>query len=128
MFKFLKKQKKEPKDLKEVLNSFRGLKENFEKLSQEIEKIKKDQVLSVQKISIVRFNPFSEVGSDQSFSIAILDGNNDGVVVSSLFTRNDDRVYGKPVKAGTSEYQLSEEEKTVIKKAIDQNNGKQNNN
>ncbi len=127
MFNFSKKQKKEPKDWKEVLNSFRNLKDNFGKLSQEIEKIKKDQKLSVQKIGIVRFNPFSEVGSDQSFSIAILDGNNDGLVISSLFSRNDNRVYGKPVKAGTSEYQLSEEEKTAIKKAIEQN-GKQSNN
>ena len=117
MFKFFKKGKKEPENLKEVLAQFKGLEENFEKLSEELESLKKESKFSVQKIGIVRFNPFSEVGGDQSFSIALLDGNNDGIVITSLYSREENRVYGKPIKAGVSEYSLSEEEKQAIEKA-----------
>jgi len=66
---------------------------------------------------VVRFNPFSGVGSDQSFSIALLDSNDNGVVITSLYTRNENRVYAKPLKAGRSEYLLSAEEKNAIEKA-----------
>ena len=117
MFKFFKKGKKEPENLKEVLAQFKGLEENFEKLSEELESLKKESKFSVQKIGIVRFNPFSEVGGDQSFSIALLDGNNDGIVITSLYSREGNRVYGKPIKAGLSEHSLSEEEKQAIEKA-----------
>ena len=117
MFKFFKKGKKEPENLKEVLAQFKGLEENFEKLSEELESLKKESKFSVQKIGIVRFNPFSEVGGDQSFSIALLDGNDNGIVITSLYSREGNRIYGKPIKAGVSEYSLSEEEKQAIEKA-----------
>jgi len=121
MIIFFKKQKKEPKNLKEVLANFKDLENNFKNLSQEIENLKKEQKFSIQKVGIVRFNPFSEVGGNQSFSVALLDGNNDGFVITSLYTRSENRIYGKPVKNGTSEYSLSEEEKKAIKKAISKN-------
>ncbi len=117
MFIFFKKTKKEPKDLKETLSRFKSLEKNFEKLSQEIEDLKKEQKFSIQKIGIVRYNPFSEVGGDQSFSIALLDGNNNGSVITSLYTREGNRVYGKPIKNSSSVYPLSEEEKKAIEKA-----------
>jgi hypothetical protein len=117
MFAFFKQTKKEPKDLKGVLNKVKGLSEKVEKILEEIEKMKKEQRFSVQKVGMVRFNPFSEVGGDQSFSIALLNENDDGVVVTSLYTRQENRVYGKPIKNGQSEYSLSEEEKKAIEKA-----------
>jgi len=117
MLKFFKKKKKEPENLKEVLAQFRDLEKNFEKISEEIENLKEESKFSVQKIGVVRFNPFSEVGGDQSFSIALLDGSNSGVVVTSLYSREGNRVYGKPIKEGSSEYSLSEEEKEAIEKA-----------
>ncbi len=117
MFNFLKKTKKEPKDLKETLSRFKGLEKNFEKLSQEIESLKKEQKFSIQKIGIVRYNPFSEVGGNQSFSIAFLDGNNNGSVITSLYTKEGNRVYGKTIKNSSSVYPLSEEEKKAIEKA-----------
>ena len=73
---------------------------------------------TAQKIAVIRFNPFKEVGGDQSFSLAILDANNDGVVISSLFSRDNNRVYGKQIKGGHSKYELLDEEKEVIQKAI----------
>ena len=117
MLNFFKKKKKEPENLKEVLAQFKDLENNFEKLSQDLENFKKESQLSLQKVGIVRFNPFSEVGGDQSFSIALLDGNDDGVVITSLYSREGNRIYGKPIKAGQSEYSLSKEEKEAIEKA-----------
>ena len=117
MFKFLKKEKKEPKNLKEVLDYLKKLEENFEKASKEIENLQKEGRFSIQKVGIIRFNPFSEVGGDQSFSLAILDADDNGIVITSLYTREENRVYGKPIKRGASEYSLSVEEKEAISKA-----------
>jgi hypothetical protein len=73
----------------------------------------------LHKFGLIRFNPFKDVGGDQSFSLAILNGKNDGIVISSLFTREGARIYSKSILAGVAEkYPLTEEEKEAIKKAI----------
>ena len=74
---------------------------------------------SIQRVGLVRFNPFSDTGGDQSFSIALLDGEGDGLVVSSLFSRNDTRVFAKPIQGGQSKYHLTEEEQQAISLAQD---------
>jgi hypothetical protein len=122
MMSFFKKSKKEPKDLKELLSQFKILNKDLERVDQELEDLKKKHSFSVQKIGIVRYNPFSQVGGDQSFSLAFLDEGNDGVVITSHYTREGNRVYGKPIKGGKSDYSLSEEEKQAIIKA---QNGKE---
>ena len=96
---------------------FSQLKEQFEKLSKELETMKIDSVANLKNVAVIRFNPFSELGSNQSFSAAILDGTNNGLVITSLFTRSENRVYGKPIKNGASVYLLTDEEKEAIKKA-----------
>jgi len=116
MFNFFKR-KKEPENLKEILSQFRDLRENFERISKELENLKKENKFYIQKVGIVRFNPFKEVGGNQSFSIALLDGNDDGVVITSLYSREGNRIFGKPIKNGKSEYLLSEEEKKAIEQA-----------
>lgn len=116
MFKFFKKEKK-LENLKEILLQFEELKKGFGKIVQELENLKKENKFNIQKIGIVRYNPFNEIGGNQSFSIAILDGEDNGVVITSLFSREGNRVYGKPIKNGKSDYLLSEEEKEAIKKA-----------
>ena len=73
---------------------------------------------SFQKIGIVRYNPFKEVGGDLSFSVAILDFDDSGIVVTNIHSREGDRVYAKSVKNGESEHNLSVEEKEAIKRAI----------
>ncbi len=118
MFNFFKK-KKEPKNLKEILSRFEDLKGEVKIISDELENLKKEGKFSIQKTGIVRYNPFSDVGGDQSFSIALLDGNNDGIVFTSLYTKEGNRAYGKPIKNGISEYSLSNEEKRAIEKAIE---------
>jgi hypothetical protein len=116
-FKFFKKRKKEPENFKEILEEFKDLKLEFERISKEVEILKNENKFSVQKVGIVRYNPFKEVGGDQSFSVALLDGNDNGVVITSLYTREGNRVYGKPIKNSQSEYLLSAEEKEAIEKA-----------
>lgn len=71
----------------------------------------------VQKVGMVRFNAFPDTGSDLSFAIALLDGEDNGVVLSSLYGRAESRIYAKPIQGGTSTYKLSDEEKEAIQKA-----------
>lgn len=71
------------------------------------------------KFGLVRFNPFKDVGGDQSFSIAILNGKNNGFTLSSLFTREGARIYSKAITGGESEkYPLTEEEKEALQIAM----------
>lgn len=114
--------------MKEIFKQFKDLKDNFEKLSKEFEIFKKESKFMVQKVGIVRFNPFSEVGGDQSFSIALLDGNDDGLVITSFYTREGNRVYGKPIKQGSSQYALSQEEIKAIESAKKYGKESKNNN
>ena len=73
---------------------------------------------SLQHIGLVRFNPFEDTGSDQSFAIALLDGQRDGIVISSLHGRANTRVFAKPVQSGTSPHALSTEEEQAIRIAV----------
>lgn len=73
---------------------------------------------AIQKVGVVRYNPFSDTGGDQSFALALLDAEGTGVVVSSLHSRTDTRVFAKSVQTGRSKYPLSDEEQEAIKKAI----------
>lgn len=74
---------------------------------------------SLHKIGMVRFNPFNDIGGDQSFAIALLDGKNNGLVISSLYTKEGTRVFSKAIRTGGAEkHPLTEEEKSAIKIAI----------
>jgi len=73
---------------------------------------------SVQKVAVIRYKAFEDVGSDLSFSIALLDDNNDGVVLTGIYGRNESTAYAKPIDKGISRYDLSEEEITALNKAI----------
>jgi hypothetical protein len=79
---------------------------------------------SVHKVGIIRFNPFKDLGGDQSFAVALLDGENTGVVISALHTREGNRVYSKPVEKGKAvKYPLTDEEMEAIQKADSGANG-----
>jgi hypothetical protein len=73
---------------------------------------------------MVRFNPFEDTGSDQSFAIALLDDRRDGVVISSLHGRSNTRLFAKPVADGTSAHNLSEEEAQAIRIAVEGTRGR----
>lgn len=72
------------------------------------------------KIGIVRYNAFKDVGSNLSFTLALLDNNNNGVVLNGIYSRDNSNIYAKPIKDGKSEYILSDEEKEAIEKAINE--------
>jgi hypothetical protein len=75
---------------------------------------------AIQRVGLVRFNPFEDVGGDQSFAIALLDQHGNGLVLSSLHNRAETRVYAKPVQGGRSEYTLSAEEQQALAQAYGQ--------
>lgn len=80
------------------------------------DKIQKEGLLHIQKIGLVRFNPFKDTGGDQSFIISLVDGNDTGVIISGLYARTGTRWYAKRVIRGKSaEHELSEEEKRALK-------------
>jgi len=74
---------------------------------------------SLQNVSVIRFNAFENMGSDLSFAAAFLDLNGDGLVISSINSREESRVYAKPISGGNSSYHLSKEEGEALKKAMD---------
>ncbi|MHB8631367.1 MAG: DUF4446 family protein [Candidatus Limnocylindria bacterium] len=74
--------------------------------------------LALQKVGIVRFNPFQDTGGDQSFAIALLDQGGTGLVVSSLHGRSETRVFAKQVTNGRSKHSLSAEEQQAIREAL----------
>ena len=73
---------------------------------------------AVQRVGLVRFNPFEDTGGNQSFALALLDQHGDGLVMSSLHARAGTRVYGKAIAKGRSEAALSEEEAEALKLAL----------
>ncbi|MBI2626616.1 MAG: DUF4446 family protein [Candidatus Nealsonbacteria bacterium] len=118
MINLFNKTKKEPADLEGVLGYLKKLEEKHEELSRELAEFKEKSRKDLQKIGMVRYNPFQETGGEQSFSIAVLDGNNNGFVITSHYYREANRVYAKPIEQGKSKYQLSKEEEAAINKAI----------
>lgn len=74
---------------------------------------------SISGIGLVRFNPFEGTGQggNQSSAIALVDEMGQGVVLSTLYSRDRVAVYAKPVEAHASSYELTQEEKAAIDKA-----------
>jgi hypothetical protein len=73
----------------------------------------------IQHIGLIRFNPFEDTGSDQSFALALLDARHSGLVVSSLHGRASTRVFAKAISEGTSAHPLSDEEAAAIRVALE---------
>lgn len=73
---------------------------------------------SVRGIETVRYNPFTDVGGNQSFATAIVDDHGNGVIISSLYGRERVSVFAKPVEGGASPYELTEEEREALSRAL----------
>jgi len=112
---------KKAKDLEDTIisleNDIAVLKSAKEKTEKEIAEINKKLKKSIRGLETVRFNPFPDQGSNQSFAIGMLNEDGDGVVFSSLYSRERMSIFAKPIKNGKSEYELTEEEKEALKKA-----------
>jgi ABC-type transporter Mla subunit MlaD len=110
---------KQARDLEDVLvNLGQGLKKldvSRQEIERYLETVERRLRKSIQNVNTIRFNPFGDAGSNQSFAIAFLNEEGDGVVISSLYSRERVRVYAKPIKNYQSEYTLSEEEHEAIR-------------
>ncbi|MDD3190575.1 MAG: DUF4446 family protein [Candidatus Pacebacteria bacterium] len=96
---------------KELENAITGLKDADQRILDTLSR-------AVQKVGIIRFNPFGDVGGNQSFTVALLDNYNSGVIILSLYSREGVRIYGKAISEGKCEYQLSKEEEDALQMAM----------
>jgi hypothetical protein len=105
------------REFEKLLNSFEDLKRREEILKRTIRDFQLEGLRHVQKVEVIRYNPYADTGGSMSFSIAMLDGKDNGLVLTSLHTRSGTRIYTKEIREGKSELSLSKEEDDVLKKA-----------
>ena len=100
--------------LKKYLDDVKEIKKDNSEIKAYYTKLDSDIASCIQKVGLVRYNAFKDVGSDLSFAIALLDGQDNGVVLNGLYGSESSNIYAKPIKKGNSSYQLSEEEKYAL--------------
>lgn len=110
------------KGLKEVLDKLlidtSENKKHIEMLKDYCDRIDKEGQLHIQKVGLLRFNPFKDTGGDQSFILSLVDKNNTGVIISGLYSRSGLRWYAKKVENGkATEHELSDDERKALKEA-----------
>ncbi|MGH2513376.1 MAG: DUF4446 family protein, partial [Candidatus Limnocylindrales bacterium] len=93
-------------------------------LSRRTDRLEETGRRAFQRIGLVRFNPFEDTGGNQSFALALLDAEEDGIVISSLHSRGTTRIYAKAVAAGRPEATLSNEESEALGLARDATGGR----
>ena len=112
---------KKAKDLEGTINMLETEITKLNKAKEEIEKnitaINSKLKKSIRGLETIRFNPFPDQGSNQSFAIGMLNEESDGLVISSLYSRERMSIFAKPIKNGKSEYELTAEEKEALQKA-----------
>ena len=110
-------------DLDQMIRTYIEKVEKTDEKNEEImnycKKIDNEMMECIQKMGIVRYNAFIDTGSDLSFTLALLDKYNNGVVLNGIYARDSSNIYAKPVENGESKYVLSNEEKEAIQKAIE---------
>ena len=114
---------KEDINLEELLVQYtkklNNLLEHDKEMQTSIEHMEKTVKNCVQKVGVVRYQAIPNMGADLSYTVALMDENNDGVVLNGIYGRDGCYTYAKPLEQGKSSYNLSEEEEQAIKKAMD---------
>ena len=112
---------KKAKDLEENIfileDNIEKLKKAKEATEKELTQINTKLKKSIRGLETIRFNPFPDQGSNQSFAIGMLNEENDGLVLSSLYSRDRMSIFAKPIKNGKSDYELTTEEKEALQLA-----------
>jgi len=104
--------------LDELLMVDKKTKEELEIVKKKLQEEIKTSTLHIQKVGLVRFNPFEKTGGEKSFVVTFLNYENSGIIINFMHTRDGLRVYSKKVKNGKSEeFDLSEEERRAIEKS-----------
>lgn len=107
------------KKFEEILTVVNSFKNELSGLDGKVAGIQNQGLKHIQKVELLRFNPYDDTGGDQSFVVALLDDKGSGIVVTSLHARSGTRMFAKDISLGKSvKYQLSKEEELVIKKAM----------
>lgn len=113
------------KKFEEIIKAVEGFKGELAGLDDRLGEIQRKGFGHIQRVELLRFNPYDETGGNISFAVCLLDDNGSGVVITSLHARSGTRVFGKEIVAGKSKNQeLSKEEELVVKKAMAQKNTK----
>ncbi|HEV8600989.1 MAG TPA: DUF4446 family protein [Patescibacteria group bacterium] len=109
------------RNLEEVLvdqnRKLTSLTENLDSLSKNLNELQNLNQANIQKIGFIRFNPFDDAGGNMSFALSLLNAEDNGIVISSLHSREGTRIYAKAVKKGNSDSKLTEEELKAISQA-----------
>jgi len=121
----LRNYKVKTNDSRDVLGRLGSLSDVTSKIQTQISRVEEkldrlegEVLLSYRRVGIVRFNPFSDTGGNQSFAVALLTGEKDGIVVVSLHGRDGSRTYVKSIKGGEGvDFPLSKEEQQAVKVA-----------
>lgn len=109
----------------------KSMEDTFNYLIEEVKRMNENQIItektlhnlngrlrkSLTGFKTIRFNPFPESGGNQSFAIALVNEEGDGLVISSLYSREKTSVFAKPIKGGKSDYELTAEEKKALDEA-----------
>lgn len=105
--------------LEVILGNIKNQKDEINEIKRKLQQMDFKSVNYVQKVGMLRFNPFEDTGGDQSFVLALLDGKDNGIVLTSLHGRGVTRWYAKNVKEGKgTDHKLSEEEEKAIKQVV----------
>ncbi|MBI2314900.1 DUF4446 family protein [Candidatus Daviesbacteria bacterium] len=108
------------KKFEEITNKVEGFSDKVIDLDDRVGKVRSQGLTHIQKVELLRFNPYDDTGGDQSFVVCLLDDQGTGVVITSLHARSGTRLFGKEIISGKSaKHQLSKEEELVIKKAVE---------
>jgi hypothetical protein len=100
--------------LEDCIEKANGIVSKNKEIEYQLNALERNLYYCVQKVGVIRYNAFDNVGSDLSFSIALLNNSDDGLVISSLYSRESSSTYAKPVSGGKSRYALSAEELQAI--------------
>ena len=101
-------------EVSEIRDAAKGL----ESLLTEQAAIRNTQSNTIQKIGFIKYNAFENIGNDLSFALTLLDGNNNGICISSIYGRSESRIFSKPIEKGKSLVSLSQEELESLNEAL----------
>lgn len=108
--------------LKNYIDRVEEVNEKNEEIIKYCNRLDKDISLCIRKVGMVRYSAFRDTGSDLSFALALLNDNNDGVLLNGIYSREMSNIYAKQVKEGKTNTKLTEEEKQALEIALNQEN------
>lgn len=101
----------------EIMEDLKKVHKYESEISAHLGHVEKRLQRSIQGFDLKRFNPFADSGSNQSFAVSLVNEEGDGIVISSLYARDRHSIFAKPISQLKSIYDLTDEEKEVLKNA-----------